>query len=152
MTGDTTYSGDDSKDTINELAAAIAAKFGTATVTKNVDSKAITKYEVTSSVVATNTDLDTKFSIDDIEITWAWAYEATADTVTTEDMADTILGLLMNRSTADSNNTTIDGTVVKATTTGEGDSAVTTWAAPTPYEDYCLDTMIDIEITVEQVD
>lgn len=145
LTGDTSYSGDDSKDTINEIAAALAAQFGSVTKTDaTVANKATTTYNVTSAVVPVNTDLDTHFAIDNEKITWAWAFNGTnsGDTASDEDKADTILGLLMQRAEAGSD--PLDGTVVKL----DG----TDYVIPTEYKDYCLDTGFSIDITVNQVD
>ena len=143
MAGDTTYSGDDSKDTINEMAAALAAKFGTATVTTDALTQ-ITTYTVTSETIPANTDLDGKFNVDDIKITWAWDYDSddNASTITDEDKADTILGLLMTRAAAGTD--ALDGTVVKL----DG----TTYKAPVEFTDFCLDTKLSVNITVTQVD
>ncbi len=145
LAGDTTYTGDDSKDTINEIAAAIAAKFGTVTKTDSVATDGNTKYSVTSDIIPVNTDLDTKFAIDDEVITWKWAFNGTnsGDSASVEDKADTILGLLMTRTAAGAD--TLDGTVVKK---GTDDS----YAAPVEFTDYCLDTSFSIDITVNQVD
>lgn len=144
MAGDTVYNtGDDSKDTINEIAAAIAAKFGTATVTPDASTN-ITTYKVTSAVVPANKDLDNWFAIDEQKITWAWAFNGTTsgDAASVEDRADTILGLLMTRSVAGSD--PLDGTVVKLNGTS--------YEAPVEHTDYCLDTQFSIDITVNQVD
>ncbi len=133
LIGDTSYTGDDSKDTINEIAAKIAGKFGTATITTTDGN---TKYTVTSDVIAANTDLNTKFAFDEEKITWAWAFNGTdsGDGAFVEDKADTILGLLM-----------ADAAVVKKDASGN-------YVAPTEYTDYCLETSFAIDITVNQVD
>ena len=142
LEGDTKYTGDDGKDTINELADELAKKFGTAI--KSSDDKNVTTYTVTSAVIDPNTDLDTKFAVDDEVITWAWAFGGTesGDKASENDKADTILGLLMGRNVA--GNDTIDGTVVMSTDDG--------YKAPTEHTDYCLDTQFSIDITVNQVD
>lgn len=142
MTGDTTYSGDISTDTINALANVIAGKFGT--VSTSTDANNITTYTVTSDEIAPLTDLDNKFKIDDIEITWAWAFNGTSsgDTASVKDKADTILGLLMTRVAAGPD--LLDGTVVMK----QSDD---TYKAPTEHTDYCLDTSFEIDITVNQV-
>ncbi len=144
LAGDTTYTGDDSVDTINAIAAAIAAKFGTATKTDTITTDGNTKYTVTSDIIAVNTDLDTRFAIDDEVITWAWAFNGTAsgNSASVEDKADTILGLLMTRTAAGTD--ALDGTVVKLGTDGS-------YAAPVAFTDYCLDTSFSIDITVNQV-
>ena len=145
MTGDTSYTGDDSKDTIKEIANTIAAKFGTATETAaSSGNKNTTTYEVTSAVIDSNTDLDTAFAIGDIEITWAWAFNGTnsGNSASTEDKADTILGLLMTRLASGTD--PLDGTVVKLSNNS--------YVAPVENTDFCLDTSFSIDITVNQVD
>ncbi len=146
LAGDTTYTGDDSADTINAIAAAIAAKFGTATVEDTISTNGNKKYTVTSAIIPVNTNLDDQFKIDDEVITWAWAFNGTTsgDGASVEDKADTILGLLMTRAAAGAD--TLDGTVVKLNTTDGS------YAAPVEYTDYCLDTAFSIDITVNQVD
>ena len=146
LAGDTTYTGDDSADTINAIAAAIAAKFGTATKTDTIIIDGNTKYTVTSDIIPVNTDLATKFAVSNEVITWKWAFNGTTsgDGASVEDKADTILGLLMTRAAAGTD--ALDGTVVKLNTTDNS------YAAPVEFTDYCLDTSFSIDITVNQVD
>lgn len=151
LEGDTTYTGDDSKDTINEMAAQIAALFGSATPSVD-NSTNTTTYVVTSDIKPVNTNLDTEFKADDLKITWAWAFngETSGDSASVEDKADTILGLLMNRpenghdKDKEGNPETLDGTVVMKS----GESYV----APVEHTDFCLDTSFSIDITVDQMD
>ena len=144
LAGDTSYtSGTDASDSINAIAAALAAKFGTASIF--TDANNITTYTVTSDEVAPNTDLDTKFAVDDEVLTWAWAFGTAAyvgDNASENDRADTILGLLMGRTAAGAD--ALDGTVVML----DGSD----YKAPTEHTDYCLDTQFSIDITVTQVD
>ena len=148
MTRDTEYTtGDDSKDTINVIAAAIAAKFGTVDKTDpEKANKQVSTYIVTSEIVGVKTDLDNHFKIDDLKITWEWAFNGrnSGDTASVKDKADTILGLLMGRAEAGSD--VLRGTVVKL------DTATDKYAAPAEYVDYCLDTSLSIDITINQID
>lgn len=143
MTGDTVYTGDTTVDTLNAIADALAKKVNTTVTTTKTN--ALTTYEAVSETIAPNVDLDTKFNLDDITITWAWAYDADGDdsTTTDTDKADTILGLLMQRTTAGTDE--LDGFVVKST-------GADTFDELTEYEDYCLDADFSVEIIVTQVD
>lgn len=149
LEGDSTYSGDDSKDTINEMAMTIAKLFAEGNdankVTKSTDANNVTTYNVTSDILPVNTDLDNYFKADDLKITWAWAFNGSTsgDGAAVEDKADTILGLLMNR-TANGHTDALDGTVVKLS----GGNYV----APVEHTDFCLDTSFSIDITVDQMD
>ena len=144
LTGDTSYTGADNEDTIKEIAALIAGKFGTVSPAPSTDSNNVTTYTVTSAVIAPNTDLDDHFMVDDEVITWEWAFGGaeTGDNATENDKADTILGLLMARAAAGADR--LDGTVVKL----DG----TDYKAPTEHTDFCLDTSFELNITVNQVD
>lgn len=155
LAGDTTYTGDDSLDTINEMAAKIAALFGTATTTVD-NTTNTTTYNVTSAILPTNTDLDEHFKADDLKITWAWAFNGatSGDSASVEDKADTILGLLMNREQHTSpvgdgldprDGDALDGTVVMLQDNGS-------YKAPVEHTDFCLDTSFSIDITVDQMD
>lgn len=146
LEGDTEYEGDDSVDTVNEMASTIADLFGE--VTKTVDDTTnTTTYNVTSETKPVNTDLDLEFKADDLKITWEWIFthdeENTGDEACVEDKADTILGLLMNRP-ANGHTDPLDGTVVMKS----GDAYV----APVEHTDFCLDTAFSIDITVDQMD
>ena len=75
-------------------------------------------------------------------LTWAWAIDG-------NDGADTILGQLQAKLTPATGD--IVNEVVKITTSGEGESATKTIAAPTEHTDYNLETAFSIKITVTQV-
>lgn len=149
MEGDTTYSGDDSVDTINMIAMEIAKLFAEGNdeanvkVTTDADTN-ITTYEVRGTELAPNVDLDDYFKADDLKITWKWAfrdYVMRGENVSVESKADTILGLLMNRA-ANGHTDELDGVVVMKS----GDSYI----APTEHEHFCLDTGFGIDINVNQ--
>ncbi len=132
LEGGTTYSGDYNVDTLKLLADKIANGLG---ITTSSDPKVNSgKYDYSGSpkVFDSNTVLDTFINLDDQVITWAWAF-STSDNL---DKADTILGMLEK---------VTEGIVVKKATD-------TTYILPVEYTDYCIDTMFNLSITVEQTD
>ncbi len=142
LTGNTsTTNTNDSADSLKAAADAIATRLGL-TAGNAADDTSIT-YTGNTSFEA-NTDLATKFLVDGLSLTWAWAFgteSKVGDNADENDMADTILGMLEDDST------TPEGTVVKLIG-GKG----TIFSPVAVYKDYCLDTQFSIDITVTQID
>lgn len=140
LDGHTNATGTIAVDTLNGAvangaAAAIAAKLNATTI--STDDNHVTTYTGKSSFEA-NTNLVTKYNLDDLVLTWAWAFGDEAkvgDNADWTDKADTILGNLH----ADSGMNVVTGKK------GETFTEV-------PPANYCLNTQFSIDITVTQVD
>lgn len=128
LEGASTYSGDNTDDSLKGAADVIATQLGITAGAAAADTS-IT-YTGEGKKFETNTDLAT-WLLGEETLTWKWDFHVSDEL----DGADTILGLLENVS---------EGTVVKL----DG----TQYKAPVEYTDYCLDTQFSINITVEQVD
>lgn len=134
LAGNTSYSGTDADNTLEEAAKLIASQMGLTAAAPASDTS-IT-YTGTKTFES-NTDL-ASWKVDGLTLTWAWAFgneNEVGNDASENDKADTILGLLEN---------TTEGTVVKLSGTN--------YVAPVEYTDYCLDTCFEIDITATQVD
>ena len=146
LAGVTAYNtGDTTKDTVNQIAAAVAAKFDSNAVDED-SSVAGSKYTFTK-VVKNNTDLNADLALGSEIITWEWTYNVDDET----DAKDTILGDLIAQKKADAA-FTANGEVVKYTETTTGDVTNYTVSAPVEGTDYNLKTSFDITITATQID
>ncbi len=131
-----------SADSLKAIADVIGKKLGLTTSAPDANTGVYT-YSGSAVPFNTNEDLAEIYNLDGVTITWAWAIENVDDNDTPDDDtddisyngADTILGLLKN--IAD------DSVAVKL----NGNNYVAVEEA-----DYCLDTKIEISITVSQVD
>ncbi len=130
LTGNTSSSGDTSADSLVKAADMIAGKLsltkGAAAADTSITYTGITTFEA-------NANLATKFLLDGINLSWAWAFGNEDFAISNNDEADTILGMLKN---------VTEGTIVKL----DGEIYVPV----VEYTDYCLDTRFELEITVAQ--
>ena len=135
LDGNTATSGTSiAADSLNAAAALIATQLDATAGTP--DANHVTTYTGTSTFDS-NTDLADVYELDNLVLTWAWAFEVNTDEgddANWTDKADTILGNLQ-----------------------AGDLKVVTGAKGTsftevPKTDYCLNTQFSIDITVTQVD
>lgn len=138
------YTGDYSSDSLNGIAAAIAAAMNGSAITVTPDANNISTYTIIADTTAlrhSNTAIEEVVNMDNLTITWEWEFERkTGDAVITMyDGADTILGNLMA-----TRKNGIEGVVVMLSGSG--------YTKPIEHTDYCLDTQFSIDITVTQVD
>ncbi len=117
-------------DTLSEVAAKIMSNFNYSSQPVQ-DASGVTTYTVDDVPFASTTDLSDEFKLEGIKLTWAWAFENTNANSSDYNGADTILGLIQ------------DGiNVVKLS----GNDYVPV----VNITDYCLNTALTIDITVEQ--
>ena len=149
LAGNTSYNaGTTATDSLKDAADAIAIALGLTITTAADDGNGMTTTYTGKTDFNANKNL-AELNCDNLTLTWAWAFGTANAPATFADKADTILGLIEN--------TSANATVVKLATNDNGTPAdpsddTTYFATLTEYTDYCLDTMFDIEITVEQVD
>lgn len=134
LAGTTTATGNDTSDSLTVVANAIAAKLGMTAGGAAAD----TSVTYTGSTTFDANKNLADFAVGGLKLTWAWEFEsgATPEAIAENNGADTILGMLEN---------TISGAEVVKEVSGY-------YKAADEYTDYCLDTMFDLNITVEQVD
>lgn len=124
------------KDQLDDVNSTVEDDLGNATV----------KYANTLPFDS-NTNL-AGFKLDNLEITWAWAFERKdgSTVIPMYDGADTILGMLIAKEVAGTAPDTDNYTVVKLT---DADNRIFT-SELAEFTDYCLDTKFDLLITVTQ--
>lgn len=165
MDGATTFGSDDATadsaankgtDTLAAVANTILAQIGATTdlTTAEQTAKNITRTTATSAVIDHNTDLEAALKLYQQEISWEWEFhdEGTEPDIhgephhiSQQDKLDTILGNLMAERVGDNAGAKVSEVVKMSDDYLSGSTLI-------EYQDYCLDTMFDICITVEQVD